>query len=88
MYGYVRNTPVYYPEVHQDMEQLRHPGLINPLTAGLIGVGLGFLGGGLLAGGPGFGPGPWYGPGPFYGPGYGPGFYGPTPYIGPGFPIY
>src|SRR5690625_3312600 len=65
---------------------------IDPLMSGLLGAGLGFIGGGLLAGGPGFGFGPGYGygaGGPGFGPGYGPGAgpgFGPGPgAFGPGY---
>ncbi len=85
MNGYVEHIPMMY---HPGMQRNGGPygyeygsgEFIAPLTAGLIGAGLGFIGGGLLAGRP---PGFGYGPGPFYGPGYGygPGFY---PYGGYG----
>ena len=84
-YGYMSNAPVYHP----DMQRHGPPGDggISPLTAGLLGVGFGLLGGSLIAGGPSFGPG--YGPpgyGPIYGPPYGP--YGPGYGYGSGFDPY
>ncbi|WP_280772085.1 hypothetical protein [Salipaludibacillus daqingensis] len=73
----------YYPSHMRGSDER-----FSPLTAGLIGVGLGYLGGGLLnhhhhhpsgygPGHPGYGPG--YGSGGGFGPGqggYGPGFGG------------
>lgn len=80
MYEFRNDMPMYPPYYE---EELRHHG-IDPLAAGLIGAGLGFIGGGLFAGGPNYGPG--FGPG--YGPGYGPGFYGGYPMYGPGYGYY
>lgn len=84
MYAYIRNAPVNHPEYQRF--------LINPLTAGLLGLGLGFIGGGLVGGGPDYAPvygpvySPSYGPsyGPFYGPVYGPP-YGPVPWNSAGY---
>ncbi|MFD1851530.1 hypothetical protein [Oceanobacillus bengalensis] len=88
MHGYNNNAPIN----HVGPQGFDHRSWgITPLTAGLIGAGLGFIGGELFDG-PGFGPGPGpgygYGPGPWYGygPGYGfgPGF-GPYPAYGYGY---
>jgi len=90
MHGMMEYPPVFYP----DME--RHgPGAyggIDPLLAGLLGAGIGFLGGSLITGPPGYGPGAYPGPGypgPGFNPWYGPysGF-GPYPGYGPGFRPY
>lgn len=99
MHGFVNHVPMHHsPLPYPEMHRARPPGPfgpgggIDPLAAGLIGAGLGFLGGSLIAGGPGFGFGPGYGPGFGPGPGfgYGPGF-GPGPgfwQYGPGFVPY
>jgi hypothetical protein len=85
-----RGIYMYRYENHPPMAPMEPPYRygapgIDPLTSGLLGAGLGFLGGSLLTGGPGFlGVGPGYGPG--YGGVYGPGYVGfPAGAYGPGY---
>ncbi|WP_245831821.1 hypothetical protein [Oceanobacillus senegalensis] len=85
MHGFGKNIPMNY-----GIPQRSAPGFgITPLTAGLIGAGLGFIGGELFDQHHHY---PIYGPGfgGFYGPGfggYGPGFYPGAGYggYGPGY---
>lgn len=79
MYEFRNDMPMYSP----NSEEYRFIG-IAPLTAGLIGAGIGFIGGSLFSGPP---PGPIFGPfyGPVYAPGFSPSFYGGYPVYGPGY---
>ena len=83
MYGIGNNIPMYQVPPQRFGPVGAGFAGISPLTAGLIGAGLGFIGGELLDNGPGYGGG--FGPGfGGYGPGfggYGPGFGG----FGPGY---
>jgi hypothetical protein len=100
MYYHMRMPKNYY---HGKKQQYgKHHSKSNfgfgEIGAGLLGLGLGYLGGSGLIGGPGpggfggYGPGYGYGPGPGYNPGYGgygvgPGIgYGPGPGVGYGYP--
>ncbi|MFC4320498.1 hypothetical protein [Litchfieldia salsa] len=87
-YGYdMRNVPVYGAQGDERFG-------FGPLSAGLLGLGVGALGGSLLDGpgyggfGPGYGGfGPGYGAGYGYGAGFGPGYggFGPRPRPGYGY---